>query len=121
MRGNEQVVRLPRAQWFEVLAISSPTFLLIESCLGARTAETRSIARTPGLFGWLDGEKANDAGFDPPLLVGATALLDAVRNAQKVLEENQLAVMMNQPRQLIPFRLSDFAAGGEGDGDDDVE
>lgn len=121
LRGNEQVVRLPRAQWFEALAISSPTFLLIESCLGARTAETRSIARTPGLFGWLDGESANDAEFDPPLLVGATALLNAVRNAQKVLEENQLAVMMNQPRQLIPFRLSDFAAGDEGDGDDDVE
>jgi len=40
-----------------------------------------------------------------------------------VLVENQLAVAMNQPRQLIPFRLSDFAAGpgdeGKGGGTDE--
>lgn len=125
MRGNEQIIRLPRARWFQALAISSPTLLLVESCLGARSAETRSIARTPDLFGWRDGEDANDAGFDPPLLVGANALLMAIRKAQQILQDNQLAVTMNQPRQLIPFRLSDFAAGandedaieGEGDGD----
>lgn len=121
LRGNEKIVRLPRAQWFEALAISSPTFLLIESCLGARTAETRSINRIPSLFAWLDGERVNDAGFDPPLLVGTTALLKAIHNAQRVLEENQLAVMMNQPRQMIPFRLSDFAVGDEDDGDNDAE
>ena len=121
LRGNEQVFRLPRARWFEALAISSPTLLLIESCLGARTAETRSIARAPALFGWRDGEDANDAKFDPPLLVGANALLGAISEAQKVLEDNQLAVAMNQPRQLIPFRLSDFAAGAAGEGDADGE
>ncbi|MBI1208190.1 MAG: hypothetical protein GC191_13005 [Azospirillum sp.] len=124
LRGNEHIVRLPRARWFEALAISSPTLLLVESCLGARASETRSVARTPSLFGWRDGQVANDAKFDPPLLIGATALLEAIRHAQKVLRENQLSVTMNQPRQLIPFRLSDFSAGieaEEGDGDENVE
>lgn len=123
LRGNEQIFRLPHARWFKALAISSPTLLLVESCLGARSAETRSIARAPDLFGWRDGEDTNDAKFDPPLLVGANALLIAIQQAQQILEDNQLAVTMNQPRQLIPFRLSDFAAGtedgdaNEGDGD----
>lgn len=118
IRGNEQIFRLPRGRWFEALAISSPTLLLIEGCLGARPAETRSIAREPELFGWRDGEKANDAEFDPPLLVGTTALRHEIRRAQAVLEQNQLAVAMNQPRQLIPFRLIDFAAA---DADADAE
>ena len=39
--------------------------------------------------------------------------------AQEVLECNQLAVAMNQPRQLIPFRLSDFAIGSDGEGKED--
>lgn len=125
LRGNEQIFRLPRARWFEALAVSSPTLLLVEGCLGARPAETRSIAREPELFGWRDGEKANDAEFDPPLLVGTTALRQEIRRAQKILQNNQLAVTMNQPRQLIPFRLSDFATAADdvraadGEGDDD--
>jgi hypothetical protein len=121
LRGNELVFRLPRARWFEALAISSPTTLIIEACLGARPAETRAITRSPGLFGWRDGELPNDVAFDPPPVYGTNDLLEGVRNAQKVLEENQLAVARNQPRQLIPFRLADFAVGAEskstGDGE----
>lgn len=114
LRGNELIFRLPRARWFEALAVSSPTTLILEGCLGARPAETRSINRQPDFFGWRDGENPNDATFDPPLFYSSTDLLEEIRRAQYVLEDNQLAVAMNQPRQLIPFRLSDFAAGTDG-------
>ena len=115
IRGNEQIFMLPRARWFQALAISSPTLLLMESCLDGRSAETRAIALNPGLFGWKDGLKVNDVEFDPPLLLGPTELLKALVHAQSVLKANQLAVVMNQPRQLIPFRLSDFATGPVGE------
>ena len=114
LRGNELIFRLPRARWLETLAISSPTTLILEACLGARAAESRFITLEPGLFGWRDGKHLNDAMYDPPLIYGSTDLLEAVRNAQKILEDNQLAVARNQPRQLIPFRLADFAASTEG-------
>lgn len=116
LRGNELIFRLPRARWFETLAISSPTTLILEACLGARPAETRAITREPALFGWRDGELPNDATFDPPALYGSSDLLEEIRNAQKILVDNQLAVARNQPRQLIPFRLDDFAAATEGEG-----
>lgn len=113
LRGNELIFRLPRARWFEALAISSPTTLILEACLGARPAETRAITREPGLFGWREGEHPNDATFDPPLFYGSTDLLEGIRNAQRILEDNQLSVARNQPRQLIPFRIADFAAGAD--------
>jgi hypothetical protein len=121
LRGNELVFPLPRARWFETLAISSPTTLILAGCLGARPAETRAIARQPSLFGWRDGVSPNDATFDPPLFFGSTDLLEQIRHAQKILENNQLAVARNQPRQLIPFRLSDFSAGAEGTNANDGE
>ena len=120
VRGNEHVFPLPRTHWFRSLAISSSTLLLVEGCLGTRSAETRSIARSPGLFGWIEGQEPNDANFDPPLLLGPNELLTATANAQRVLVDNQLAVAMNQPRQIIPFRLSDFAAGPSMDGEADA-
>lgn len=116
--GNEQIITLPSAQKFMSLAISTPTLLLIESCLSGRSAETRAILQKPELFGWADGVEANDVELDPPLLLGTNELLEAVVNAQKVLEVNQIAVAMNQPRQLIPFRLKDFASGSDNGGDD---
>lgn len=114
LRGNELIVPLPRGRWSEALAISSPTTQILEACLGARSAETRAITRTPGLFGWRDGEQPNDAAFDAPPIYGSTDLLEEIRRAQKILEDNQLAVARNQPRQLIPFRLADFATGAAG-------
>ena len=62
----------------------------------------------------------NDVTFDPPMLWGADELLKAIESAQQVLEDNQLAVAMNQPRQLIPFRLKDLATGPDGDEGDGV-
>lgn len=121
VRGNELIYRLPRARWFEMLAISSPTTLILEACLGARPAETRAITRAPTLFGWRDGELPNDATFDPPVLYSSTDLLEEIRKAQKILEDNQLAVARNQPRQLIPFRVADFAAGMDVSGATDGE
>ena len=111
IRRNEEVVALPRAQLFRSLAISTPTLVLVEGCLSGRSAETRAIHRIPDLFGWKDGMDINDVTFDPPMLLGADELLKAIESAQQVLEDNQLAVAMNQPRQLIPFRLKDFATG----------
>ena len=119
IRGNEQIFMLPRTRWFQALAISSPTLLLMEGCLGGRSAETRAIALNPGLFGWKDGLEANDAEFDPPLLRDVNELLGAIERAQNVLKHNQLAIIMNQPRQLIPFRLSDFAIGPDGQGEEE--
>lgn len=111
LRGNELIVPLPRGRWSEALAISSRTTQILEACLGARSAETRAITRVPSLFGWRDGEEPNDAAFDAPPIYSSTDLLEEIRLAQKILEDNQLAVARNQPRQLIPFRLADFAAG----------
>ncbi len=111
IRGNEQILMLPRRRWFQSLEISSPTLRLLEGCLSARSAETRTLTFHPGLFGWVDGNEPNDIEFDPPLLLGPNELLSAIENAQDALKGNQLAVVMNQPRQLIPFRLSDFATG----------
>lgn len=113
LRGNELVVPLPRGRWFEFLAISSWTTQILEACLGARSAESRAITRTPSLFGWHDGDKPNDADFDGPTIFSSTDLLEQIRHAQQILEDNQLAVARNQPRQVIPFRLTDFAAGVE--------
>jgi len=119
MRGNEQIFMLPRNKWFQQLAISSPTLRLVESCLGGRSAETRAISLQPSLFGW-DATPVNDTKFDPPLLQGVNMLLTAIEEAQNLLVCNQLAVTMNQPRQLIPFRLSDFAVGPDADMDEEV-
>lgn len=111
IRGNEQIFFLPRGQIFQSLAISSSTLVLLEGCLSSRSAETRAIAQWPSMFGWSDGREANDSEFDPPLLLGANELLSAIENAQQVLREHQLAVAFNHPRQLIPFRIRDFAVG----------
>jgi len=92
-----------------MLAISSPTARIIEGCLGGRSAETRNIALKPSLFGWNDGAKLNDTDFDPPSLPDVNGLLNEIGIAQNALETNQLAVSLNQPRQLIPFRLQDFS------------
>lgn len=113
MRGNELVFPLPRSRWFHALAISSMTTQILESCLGARPAETRNIAREPELFGWKSGLPLNDVTFEPLPIYSSSDLLKSIRRAQKVLEENQLGVTRNQPRQLIPFRLADFAAGDD--------
>ena len=119
IRGNEHIFTLPRTRWFQSLAISSPTLLLLEGCLSGRSAETRAIARSPRLFGWDSGLELNDTEFDPPSLKDPNDLLSAISNAQRVLEDNQLAVAMNQPRQLIPFALSAFAPGSNGEADED--
>ena len=68
---------------------------------------------TPELFGLASSTEAKDTEFDPPTLLGTNDLLKAIEHAQEVLIENQLAVAMNQPRQLIPFRIRDFAIGSE--------
>ena len=120
IRRNEEVVALPRAQLFRSLPIATPTLVLVEGCLSGRSAETRAIYRNADLFGWKDGMDINDVTFDPPMLWGADELLKAIESAQQVLEDNQLAVAMNQPRQLIPFRLKDLATGPDGDEGDGV-
>ena len=77
IRGNEYIFVLPRTRWFQSLAISSPTLLLLNGCLSGRSAETRVIAINPELFGWNSGRDTNDTAFDPPLLIGPNELLCA--------------------------------------------
>lgn len=111
IRGNEQVSPLPRTRWFNSLAISSLTLLVMESCLTGRSAETRVMFQVPELFGLNESSDVNDTKFDPPPLNNLEELLGSIKRAQRELESNQLSVLMNQPRQLIPFRLKDFSAG----------
>jgi hypothetical protein len=121
IRGNERVLDIPRARVFRSLAISSPTLLLIEGCIDPRSAESRLIAKLPDLFGLEDGVSANDTQYDPPLLKDVNDLVAAILNAQDILSQNQLTVSMHQPRQLIPFRLSDFAVATGGEPEEDVD
>lgn len=121
IRGNERVLDIPRARVFRALAISSPSLLLIEGCIDPRSAESRLIARLPDLFGLEDGGSANDIQYDPPLLNDVNDLVAAIRNAQDILSQNQLTVSMHQPRQLIPFRLSDFAVSASGESEEDAD
>lgn len=111
IRGNELVYQLPRARWFGDIAISSSTTQLLDACLAARPAESRFIARQPNLFARNIGDLLNDVAFDPLPILGLNDLIESVNEAQRVLRDNQLSVSANQPRQLIPFRLADFAAG----------
>ena len=109
IRGNERAINFPRTEIFRSLAISSPTLLLIESCIDPRSAESRLMMQQPSLFGLQDSEKITDMQYDPPPLSNLNNLFDAIIRAQNILNKNQLAVSMHQPRQLIPFRISDFA------------
>ena len=113
LRGNEQIMKLPRSRWYRELAISSVTTQLLEASLAERSAESRNILNSPGLFAWKDGDALNDVSFDPEEISSPNDFLLLIQAAQKVLEENQLYVSSIQPRQLIPFRLADFAAGEE--------
>lgn len=118
IRGNEHANHFSRGELFQTLSISSPTLLLLEGCLSGRSAENRELLRQPGLFGWDATLAAGDIEFDAPPLDGPEAVLNSIRHAQHILVENQIAASMNQPRQLIPFRLADFAVGTEPDEDD---
>jgi hypothetical protein len=111
VRGNELIFPLPRARWFGDLAISSSTTQLLDACLAARPAESRTITRQPDLFAWVSGELPNDVTYDPVPIFNPNDLIERVTEAQQLLLENQLSVSANQPRQLIPFRITDFAVG----------
>ena len=67
----------------------------------------------PVLFGWKQLAKVNDITFDPPLILDKEDLVKRILEAQAVLEGHQISVVGSQPRQLIPFRLSDFGAKEE--------
>ncbi|NTW45286.1 MAG: hypothetical protein HGB14_12875, partial [Anaerolineaceae bacterium] len=108
-RGNEYASPLPFFSDFSNLAISDQTLRILESCLGDRSAENRTILDKPSLFGWNSGEEPNDAKLDPPHLSNPNELYSAIEQAQKTLVSNQIAVSMNQPRQLIPVRLEGMA------------
>ena len=113
VRGNELIYQLPRARWFSNLAISSSTTQILDACLAARSAESRVIALQPDLFAWQTGKPLNDVTYDPDPIFGLNDLTEKVQEAQRILQDNQLSVTANQPRQLIPFRLADFAVGTE--------
>ncbi len=119
IRGLERVNPIVRGSLLQSLAISSPTLLILNECLSGRSAENRGIVAKPSLFNWKEGEETNDTEYDPPPLLGPGPLLKALEEAQTILEQNQLAVSLNQPRQLIPFRLSDFSAGVEREHEED--
>ncbi len=118
-RGNERISDMPRMEVYQSLAVSSPTLLLLEACLGGRSAETREIDLMPEFFGLTEDDETNDIEFDPPILFDARDVYEALENAQEILEGNQLSVSMNDPRQMIPFQMSEFATGSDGHPDED--
>jgi hypothetical protein len=120
MRGNEYATAFPFGPIASALAISSPTLRILEGSLGVRSAETRAIQRQAPFFGWPEGEAPNDIDLDPPLFQEADDILYAIVEAQRILEENQIAVSRNQPRQLIPVNLMDVGAV-RSDGEDDSD
>ena len=122
IRGHEKFYRFPRSKWYESLKVSSRGLLLIEGCLSVRSAESRTMKRTPDLFGIREGSTSDDTIFDPPKFENPDKLYSEIENVQEVLTENQLSVSLNQPRQLIPFNLRDFSVGAvPGDDKDDPD
>ena len=111
IRGNEKFFKIPYTHWYQTLAISTPTLLLIESCVSSRTAETRTIQLFPDLFGHPEGTGLNDTKFDPPHITNVNDLVNEINKVQSILVNNQISVSLNQPRQLIPFHIRDFATG----------
>ena len=49
----------------------------------------------------------------PSTILDLNDLIESVGLALDILQSNQIAVSAKQPRQLIPFRLSDFSAAAE--------
>ena len=119
VRGHEKIYRVPRSQWYESLKISSQGLMLIEGCLSSRSAETRTILKRLPLFGLEDTSELNDTKYDPPKMENLDKLLEEIGKVQATLTQNQLSVSLNEPRQLIPFRLRDFSVGAEQGGEDD--
>lgn len=121
IRGNEHAYPLARRSAYERLSISSQTLLILEGCLSARSKENFQLTAQPGLFGTDHPLKLFDIDFDAPQLDGPDAVVESIIRAQTALVLNQIAVSGNQPRQLIPFRIEDFAVGEfsthQGDGD----
>ncbi|MGR8928236.1 RNA-directed DNA polymerase (plasmid) [Rhizobium leguminosarum] len=114
IRGNEHAHPFSRRAAYERLAISSLTLLILEGCLSARSIENFQLASRPRLFGEDNSPTLHDVDFDAPPLNDPGAVGESIKHAQAALEKNQIAVSGNQPRQLIPFRLEDFALGEAG-------
>lgn len=123
IRGNEHAYPLARRAAYERLAISSRTLLILEGCLSARSMENFQLASQPRLFGKDAPAALRDTDFDAPSLNDPSAVIESIDRAQAMLVRNQIAVSGNQPRQLIPFRIEDFALGESGapQGDGDAE
>jgi len=109
LRGNEQIIPFPNASNIEALAVSSQTTSILDLCLSKRSAESRTILKSPSLFAWTKGLEINDIEFDPAPILNPVDLLTLIRSAQDELENNQIAISQNRPRQLIPFDLTDFS------------
>lgn len=119
IRGNEKANPFSRGTLYQALGISSPTLLFLEACLSGRSAENRELRQRPSLFGWDASRPIPDIEFDAPLLDGPSDVVRRIKEAQDVLTENQIAVSKNRPRQLIPFRLADFAVGVDDNNEDE--
>lgn len=109
-RGNERMGGYPAADELQKLAVSSRTLLIIDACLNKRSDENRLLLAQTGLFGLQSGQSANDTEYDAPILVTPGDLVDEIKIAQRELVLLQLSITYQQPRQLIPFRIRDFAA-----------
>jgi hypothetical protein len=109
IRGNENIVGFPASSDLEMMAISSRTLLIIDACLNKRSEENRLQVREQNLFSSIDFTVDDDTEFDAPIFETHDDLLNAIIKSQEILEQFQISITEEKPRQLIPFRLEDFA------------
>jgi hypothetical protein len=84
--------------------ISSYTNLILQSCFSSRNRESQFWVNKKitieGLTNIL-----NDTNNDSPLIMGINDMLLYILKAQQHLEDYQISVQNNMPRQLIPINL----------------
>lgn len=121
IRGNENIVGIPTSSDLEMMAISSRTLLIIDACLNKRSEENRLQDSEQNLFSSNDFEVGDDKEFDAPILKSPDDLLNAIIESQKILEQFQISITEEKPRQLIPFRLEDFAKAAPDESGDQAD
>lgn len=93
----------------ERLRVSTETREILESCLLPRSRETVLMIRFRELL--LAAESApTDVAFDVPPIFSVNDLLLRIKDAQANLQRNQISLLSDEPRQMIPVSLTHMAS-----------
>ncbi len=114
VNGLERDVASFVRKTLEEVPISSHSHAIIEAALLPRSIETALISLNPwAFFGIKDVDVINDTARDPKIIPDIEALLDAVKEAQAILQDCQSSVLDHAPRQLIPMNVIQLAGSAE--------